>query len=60
MKEIKLGKTRVGLGHKPYFIADLAANHDGELSRAKDLVWIAKEANPQIAQSWSHLASLDA
>lgn len=27
-----------------YFIADLAANHDGDLQRAKDLIWLAKEA----------------
>ena len=56
MKEIKLGKTRVGLGYKPYFIADLAANHDGELSRAKDLVWIAKEAGADCAKFQHFLA----
>lgn len=27
-----------------YFIADIAANHDGDLSRAKHLIWLAKEA----------------
>ena len=27
-----------------YFIADIAANHDGDLRRAKDLIWLAKEA----------------
>ncbi len=56
MKEIKLGETRVGLAHKPYFIADLAANHDGELSRAKDLVWIAKEAGADCAKFQHFLA----
>ena len=27
-----------------YFIADIASSHDGELSRAKDLIWQAKES----------------
>ena len=27
-----------------YFIADIAANHDGDLERAKDLIWIAKKS----------------
>jgi N-acetylneuraminate synthase len=27
-----------------YFIADIAANHDGDLTRAKDLICLAKEA----------------
>ena len=33
MKEIRLGKEIVGLNHKPYFVADIAANHDGEKGR---------------------------
>ena len=37
MKELSLGNKKVGLNHRPYFIADIAANHDGELTRAKDL-----------------------
>lgn len=30
--------------HPTYFIADIASSHDGELSRAKELIWHAKEA----------------
>lgn len=56
MNEIKLGNQRVGLSHKPYFIADIAANHDGELSRAKDLVWIAKDAGADCAKFQHFLA----
>jgi len=33
-----------------YFIADIAANHDGSLSRAKDLIWLAKEAGADCAK----------
>jgi N-acetylneuraminate synthase len=33
-----------------YFIADIAANHDGDLSRAKDLIRLAKEAGADAAK----------
>ncbi|MDA9964380.1 N-acetylneuraminate synthase family protein [Gammaproteobacteria bacterium] len=56
MKELSLGNKKVGLNHRPYFIADIAANHDGELTRAKDLVWIAKEAGADCAKFQHFLA----
>ena len=56
MREIKLGKIKVGLKHRPYFIADLGANHDGDLSRAKDLVWLAKESGAHCAKFQHFLA----
>ena len=34
MNKIKLGDKLVGKGDKPYFIADIGANHDGNLERA--------------------------
>jgi len=33
-----------------YFIADIAANHDGDLERAKDLIYMAKEAGADAAK----------
>lgn len=33
-----------------YFIADIAANHDGSLERAKDLIYKAKEAGAHVAK----------
>lgn len=33
-----------------YFIADIAANHDGDLIRAKELIWKAKEAGADCAK----------
>ena len=41
---IKIGNRNISLQSPTYFIADIASNHDGELSRAKDLIWLAKEA----------------
>ncbi|MGH7089875.1 MAG: N-acetylneuraminate synthase family protein [Stellaceae bacterium] len=37
-------QREIALDRPAYFIADIAANHDGELVRAKDLIWRAKEA----------------
>lgn len=39
-----------------YFIADIGANHDGDLSRAKDLIWKAKESGADCAKFQHFLA----
>lgn len=44
MKSLKLGKKEVGLEHPTYFVADIAANHDGDLSRAKQLIHLCADA----------------
>lgn len=41
---ITIGRHTVGPGHPTYFIADVAANHDGDIERAKKLIRLAKEA----------------
>lgn len=46
----KIGEKVVGEGHPVYFIADIAANHDGDLERAKDLIFMAKEAGADAAK----------
>ena len=56
MNEIKLGSRLVGEMHPPYFIADIAANHDGDLIRAKELIWHAKEAGADCAKFQHFLA----
>ncbi len=35
---------------KTYFIADIAANHDGDIERAKDLIYLAAEAGSDAAK----------
>jgi N-acetylneuraminate synthase len=47
---IKIQDKDVGLNCPTYFIADIAANHDGNLSRAKDLIWLAKDAGADAAK----------
>jgi N-acetylneuraminate synthase len=41
---------RIGLGYPTYFIADIAANHDGDLERAKDLIYLAAEVGADAAK----------
>lgn len=48
--EIKIGSRLIGPDHPTYFIADIAANHDGDLERAKMLIRLAKEAGADAAK----------
>ncbi len=48
--EITVGSRKIGLDHPTYFIADIAANHDGDLERAKTLIRLAKEAGADAAK----------
>ncbi|MDR3511219.1 MAG: N-acetylneuraminate synthase family protein [Caulobacteraceae bacterium] len=48
--EVQIGGRPISLTDPGYFIADIAANHDGELGRAKDLIWRAKEAGADCAK----------
>jgi sialic acid synthase SpsE len=48
--EFTVGNTQVGDGHDTYFIADVASNHDGELARAIDLIFLAAEAGANAAK----------
>lgn len=40
----------IGLTEPTYFVADIAANHDGSLERAKALIRLAKEAGAEAAK----------
>lgn len=35
---ISIGQKKIGFQERPYFIADIAANHDGDLQRAFKLI----------------------
>lgn len=50
MQRFKIGSTWLGPNEKTYFIADIAANHDGNLERAKKLIELAKEAGADAAK----------
>ncbi len=47
---VKIGDTVLTNNGKPYFIADIGANHDGDLNRAFMLIDLAKEAGADVAK----------
>lgn len=48
--EIAVGDRWIGLGQPTWFVADIAANHDGDLERAKRLIHLAAEAGADAAK----------
>lgn len=48
--EIQIQDKQIGLQYPTYFIADIAANHDGDLERARLLIRLAKEAGADAAK----------
>lgn len=54
--EIQVGSRELSINAPTYFIADIAANHDGDFQRAKDLVHLAKEAGADCAKFQHFLA----
>ena len=57
MNEIKLGNKTIGNGHPLYFIADIAANHDGDINRAYQLIELAKDSGADAAKFQNFVAS---
>lgn len=53
-KDIKIGKHTIGENHPTYFIADIAANHDGDIERAKSLIKLAKESGADAVKFQHH------
>lgn len=48
--EFSTKKFKVGGDNPTYFIADIAANHDGSLERAKELIYMSAEAGANAAK----------
>lgn len=48
--ELKIGNHLIGEKHPTYFIADIAANHDGSLERAIDLIRLSAQAGANAAK----------
>ena len=47
---MQIGKKIIGIDKPTYFVADIAANHDGDLSKAKELIHLAAEAGADAAK----------
>jgi len=50
MNRIQIGNRWIGENEPTYFIADISANHDGQLSRATELIRLAAEAGADAAK----------
>ncbi|MGA9798439.1 MAG: N-acetylneuraminate synthase family protein [Terriglobales bacterium] len=57
MTTLHLGKRTVGQEHPTYFVADISANHDGDLERAKLLIRLCAEAGADAAKFQNFRAS---
>lgn len=55
---IRIGERMIDPLHPTYFIADIAANHDGDLERAKSLIRLAKDAGADCAK-FQHFKAAD-
>lgn len=54
--QFDIGGREIAIDAPSYFIADIAANHDGDIERAKALIWLAKEAGADCAKFQHFLA----
>ena len=50
LSTLEVQGKKIGEHYPTYFIADIAANHDGDLERAKDLIFLAAEAGADAAK----------
>ena len=50
IKDFRVGQHTLGQKHPTYFIADIAANHDGDLERAKALIHLCARAGANAAK----------
>lgn len=56
-EEFFVRERRIALDEPTWFIADIASSHDGDLGRARELIWLAKEAGADCAKFQHFLAS---
>ena len=49
-KVFNIEGKNIGDNNPVYFIADIAANHDGDLNRVKDLIYLAADAGADAAK----------
>ena len=56
-KNISIEGKEIGEGCPAYFIAEIGSNFDGDLDRAKELIFMAKEAGADAAKFQHYTAN---
>ena len=49
-KIIKIGKKQISINRPTLFIAEIGSNFDGNLNKAKELIYAAKESGADVAK----------
>ena len=55
MKNIKIGKNKIGLCHKPFIIVEACVNHQGDFNIAKKMIFYAKKVGAQCIKFQHHI-----
>ncbi len=53
---VSINERIIDINSPAYFVADIAANHNGDLNTAKELIWLAKEAGADAVKFQHFLA----
>ncbi len=56
MKNIKIDNREIGPNHEPYIIAEISANHNGDITKALRLIKLAKEAGADAVKIQTYTA----
>ncbi|MBR5336527.1 MAG: N-acetylneuraminate synthase family protein [Lachnospiraceae bacterium] len=54
---ITINGKSIDVNSQTYFVADIAANHNGDLNTAKELIWLAKESGADAVKFQHFLAN---
>ncbi len=55
MKTIKIGKETIDQDHRPFIIAEVGVNHNGDVNLAKELVLLAKKSGADAVKFQYHI-----
>ncbi|MUK65320.1 pseudaminic acid synthase [Aliivibrio fischeri] len=53
---MKIANRKIGKGHKPYIIAEMSGNHNGDITRAIELIKAAKDAGADAVKLQTYTA----